>query len=251
MATHKKVPAPAKSPVKPVKAAAKFPAAKKSAKAKLAKAPLESPLPLALPGEVTHVFLDANVLLTQYVRACVLELAEAGLCHVYWTQKVLDEVRRNLVGVKFKKTEAEADRLLAQLSSGFPEALVTKWEALEPTFAGKTNPDDQHVAAGALQLSQGTLGGGKVILMTNNSRHLPHSAFIGTSVQVAKHGTVLNELLAAQPSAPQTLDAMVKRFKKPVSLKPGLTDNKRGLLERLDASNCRGFASALGQAWGL
>jgi hypothetical protein len=251
MATRTKVPLAAKSPVKPVKVAAKSAAAKKPAKAKPAKVPLESPLPLATPGEVAHVFLDANVLLTQYVRACVLELAEAGLCHVYWTQKVVDEVRRNLVGVKFKKTEAEADHLLAQLSAAFPEALVTKWEPLEPTFAGKTNAGDQHVAAGALQLSQDKLGGEKVILMTNNSRHLPHSAFIGTSVQVAKHGTVLKELLAAQPLAAQALEAMVKRFKKPVSLKPGLTDNRRGLLERLDASNCRSFATALGLAWGL
>ena len=51
---------------------------------------------VSAPGPV-QVFLDANVLNPQNLRAVFLELADAREIRVHWTREVLDEVRRNLV----------------------------------------------------------------------------------------------------------------------------------------------------------
>ena len=200
--------------------------------------------PLVESGEVPLLFLDANILLTQYLRSVVLDLADAGLCRVHWTDQVMAEVRRNLLKPKFRKTPEQADGLIAAINEAFPDALVQGWEALETDFAGKTDPKDAHVAAGALRLSRAVYGGQKVLLTSSNLKHLPQAAFAGTNVRPARPGPVLKDLLAAEPAVAQVLDDMLTRFKAPPV-------TKKDLLEVLDRSGCAVFATALGRAWGF
>jgi len=56
-------------------------------------------------------FLDANILLPQYLRAVFLDLAAAGVIRVHWTSEILVEVRRNLVSQRkvFGLSDAAAD----------------------------------------------------------------------------------------------------------------------------------------------
>ena len=204
----------------------------------------KEPSPLVSPGQVPLLYLDANVLLPEYLRAVILDLADAELVRVYWGEQVLAEVRRNLLKPKFGMTSEAIDKLLHDMRDAFPDALVWGSEALEREFEGKTDPKDAHVAAGALKLSRSLYGGEHVLLVTGNIRHLPQAAFLGMPVRPARPGAVLNDLLAAQPAVADVLDAMIARFKKPEV-------SREDLLAILDASNCRAFATALGNVWSL
>jgi hypothetical protein len=202
------------------------------------------PPSLVVPGQVPLLYLDANVLVPAYLRAIILDLADAELVRVHWGKQVLAEVRRNLLKPKFGLSAAAVDKLLGQLHASFPEALVFGSEILERVFKGKTDPKDAHVAAGALQLSRHHLGGRPVLLVTNNIKHLPESAFRNTLVRPVRPGALLKGLLAAQPAVVDVMDAMLQRFKSPVV-------SREDLLTILDASNCGAFATALASAWGL
>jgi hypothetical protein len=125
---------------------------------------------------VPLLYLDANVLLPAYLRAVILDLADAELVRVHWGEQVLAEVRRNLLKPKFGTTSAAVDKLLRDMRIAFPDALVLGSEVLEPEFEGRTDPKDAHDAAGALKLSR-RYGGQPVLLVTGNIRHLPEAAF--------------------------------------------------------------------------
>lgn len=199
---------------------------------------------LVRPGEVPLVYLDANILLPQYLRTVFLDLADAGLLRVHWGRQVLEEVRRNLLKPGFGRTAAQAERLLRLLAEAFPDALVLGSEALEDRFAGRTNPKDSHVAAGALKLSQATHGEQPVILVTSNTKHLPQSAFSGTIVRSVRPGTFLVALLKVKPEVAPVLEAMLKRFKAPVV-------SQKDFLTLMDNSGCTAFATALAKRWGF
>jgi len=59
---------------------------------------------------VPLLYLDANVLLPAYLRAVILDLADAELVRVHWGEQVLAEVRRNLIRPKFDMTPAAVAR---------------------------------------------------------------------------------------------------------------------------------------------
>jgi len=73
---------------------------------------------------------------------------------------------------------------------------------------------------------------------------MPQAAFESTLVHPVRPGPFLKELLAAEPAVAEVLDAMLKRFRNP-------TMSRIDLLDVLDASHCRAFATALGRAWGF
>ena len=198
---------------------------------------------LVAVGQAPLLYLDANVLLPAYLRAVILDLADAELVRVHWGEQVLAEVRRNLLKPKFGMTSAAVDKLLRDMRNAFPDALVLGSEVLEPEFEGKTDPKDAHVAAGALKLSR-RYGGQPVLLVTGNIRHLPEAAFQETRVRPVRPGAVLEDLLTMQPAVADVLDAMLQRFENPAV-------SREDLLAILDTSNCRAFATALGNAWGL
>ena len=122
------------------------------------------------------LYLDANVLLPEYLRAVTLDLADAELVRVHWGEQILAEVQRNLLKPKLGMTPASVDKLLRDMRNAFPDALV-----------------------------------------------------LGSAGRAAR-GDVL--------------DAMLQRFENPAV-------SRDDLLATLDASNCRAFATALGNAWGL
>lgn len=201
------------------------------------------PQPLVQAGEVPLLFLDANILLPEYLRSVFLDLADADLVRVHWSEPVLAEVRRNLLKPRFGLSTHAVDRLFTRMASAFPDALVHDIEAFEHEFTGKTDPKDTHVAAGAAALSR-IHRGASVVLVSANTRHLPQSAFEGWAIRSAGPGTVLESLLVAQPTVADVLAAMLIRFRDPHV-------RKGDLLIILDACNCRAFASALARAWGF
>ncbi len=66
--------------------------------------------------------LDANVLYPQYLNDALLRLAYAGVYQVRWSEKILEEMARN---VKSKRPEAlptSIDRRVKMMKEAFPEA---------------------------------------------------------------------------------------------------------------------------------
>jgi predicted nucleic acid-binding protein len=106
------------------------------------------------------VVLDANVLYPFSLRDTFLRAAAAGFFQIYWSEQILDEVLRNLVG-KLQVTGEQAARLRRQMATAFPEAMVT---GHEPLIAAMENDEkDRHVAAAAIKA-------GAQVIVTSNLR---------------------------------------------------------------------------------
>lgn len=223
---------------------------KASAKLKKAGAPaasqLKAPGPVVTQGRVPVVFLDANILIPQYLRMVFLELAEAGIVQIHWSEDVLTETRRNLVkpGGNFQLDAKAVDRLLVLMRKYFPQALVYGYKSLEANFVGKTDAKDEHVAAAALKRSLAVSGGEVVVLVTSNISDLPQSAFTGTMVRVARPGRFLTDLLRIEPRVAGVIDTKLRKLLNPKT-------SREDLLRIMDNSQCQTFADALAAAWGL
>ncbi len=116
---------------------------------------------------IFRVFLDANVLFPDSVRDTLLRAAEAGLVQIYWSEQVLEEMRRNLVLVRKRPEdpvarEAWAARLVSMMRQAFPSAVVTGYEHLLPAM--RNDPGDRHVVAAALAARA-------EVIVTNNLKH--------------------------------------------------------------------------------
>jgi predicted nucleic acid-binding protein len=93
---------------------------------------------------VPVVVLDANVLFPMILRDTLLRVAAAGCYRVHWSERILDEMSRNLIA-QHRVTSQQAERLAHQMSRAFPEAAVEGWESLEANMPN--DPKDRHVAA--------------------------------------------------------------------------------------------------------
>lgn len=114
------------------------------------------------------VVLDANVLYPFSLRDTLLRLAERELYVLAWSERILDEVSRNLIE-DGRTDAATAARLQAAMRSAFPEALVDA-DAIAATEPAMTNdPGDRHVLAAAVVA-------GAEGIVTFNARHFPADA---------------------------------------------------------------------------
>lgn len=121
--------------------------------------------------------LDACVLYPLATRDLLLRGAERYLYEIRWSEKIIQEVKRNLVDDQ-RCTERQARYLTDQMASAFPEAVVTGYERL---IEGMTNDAaDRHVLAAAI-------AAGADVIVTDNVRHFPSTACepYGIEVQTA------------------------------------------------------------------
>lgn len=109
------------------------------------------------------VFLDANILVPYNLMSILLTMAEDGLFTPRWSQAVLDETSRALVGKLGLPRDGVARRIQA-MTKAFPEAMVTGYEHLEATV--DCDPKDRHVFAAAV-------AAGADALVTVNLRDFP------------------------------------------------------------------------------
>jgi predicted nucleic acid-binding protein len=90
-------------------------------------------------------FLDANVIRGQLTTDVLLTLAERKIIEPYWSQTVLDEMRRNWpAGV----AEERIDRRIAIMNRYFPDAMISGHEPPIPEMPADAK--DQHVLAAAV-----------------------------------------------------------------------------------------------------
>lgn len=116
-------------------------------------------------------FLDTNVLWPSLQRDYLLSLAADGLYRPLWSEAVLDELLEHEVlkrvsrGTSVDDAVAEAEHLIDRMRQSFGDAIVTGWESMAGIF-GLPDPDDEHVAAGAVV-------GGAGVIVTDNLKHFP------------------------------------------------------------------------------
>ena len=185
---------------------------------------------------IFRVFLDANVLFPMAVRDTLLRAAEAGLVQPYWSARILEEMRRNLVK-QGQCSDQQAAGLVALIHRAFPDSMVTGYEFLEPVM--KNDPGDRHVVAAALMAHA-------QVIVTNNLKHfrkdtLPASMEAQSADDFLRHLfglaprkmlEVLRKQAADKRKPPLTLEQLLAGLSKSV---PGFIKDVRDHLALLDA----------------
>jgi predicted nucleic acid-binding protein len=123
---------------------------------------------------VFSALLDTCVLVPSRARDVLLEAASAGAYRPLWSSEILAELDRTLRllqskrGMSPEETDAYLTRLLRQMETAFPDALVTGWEPLVTTVQ-LPDPDDRHVVAAAW-------AGRADVIVTDNLADFPPDA---------------------------------------------------------------------------
>lgn len=124
-------------------------------------------------GPVAAAFIDACCLVSLLKRELCLAFADAGLCRLFWSSKVLDEaewaISRVLVGregVEQAEADASAAAVRRKLEHAWPNALVADASAFLDRCPALRDANDRHVVAGAL-------AAGASLIVTENLRDFP------------------------------------------------------------------------------
>src|SRR4051794_3954097 len=108
---------------------------------------------------------DADVLYPASLRDTLLRMAELELYDVFWSQRILEEVTRNLIE-DARMTDAQAAHLIEHMNLAFESALVPE-EPIARLEAAMTNdPKDRHVLATAVAVRA-------EVVITRNVKHFP------------------------------------------------------------------------------
>jgi hypothetical protein len=169
-----------------------------------------SPLRLNDPE---YAFLDANVIRGQLTTDILLTLAEHELLEPFWSQGVIDEMRRNRpAGV----TEQRIDRRIGIMNEYFPDALISGHDHLIPEM--QADPKDKHVLAAAVH-------GGCDVLVTDNVRDFNPPSTGPYAMRVERLSQFLNRKLQEEPvRVVSALQTMVDRNRLDPRTMPALID---------------------------
>jgi len=136
---------------------------------------------------------DANVLCPGALRDFLLRVAIEDRVHARWSDRILDEVFRNIA---INRPDLDRQRLLRtrqRMCAAVLDCLVSGFDELEPVIT-LPDADDRHVVAAAIKA-------GASIIVTFNLRDFP-------AAEVARHGLVAMhpdlfalELLSRNPTA--------------------------------------------------
>lgn len=133
--------------------------------------------------------LDASVLFPAAIRDTLLRAAGTGLYQLYWSDEILEEVRRNLVK-SGRATPEPAQRLVDTMQRAFPEAMVVGYEGLIDRVAN--HPKDRHVLAAAVM-------GHAHIIVTDNLRDFPDEALAPFNLESYSADAFLTLLFDSAP----------------------------------------------------
>lgn len=111
--------------------------------------------------------LDVDVLYPARLRDVLLSVAEAGLYRVIWSQRILDEMVRNILDDRPDLTSEQLEHLVSHMKAAFPDAMVAGYESLEAVMTNQEK--DRHVLAACVR-------GRADVVVTRNVRHFPPEA---------------------------------------------------------------------------
>jgi predicted nucleic acid-binding protein len=183
---------------------------------------------------LTRVLLDANVLVDAQLRDIFLRLAEMGLIEVFWSPKILEELRAVLVE-KRGLDGSKVDRLLRALDQAFPSASASN---VDPSTAPLLpDPNDRHVLAAATQTECD-------LLVTFNLRDFPeHATSPFDLIAIDPDGALVWLLQWFPEQAATVIDEQIHALSQPLV-------SREAFLQRL-ASRAPSASIAFGAALGI
>lgn len=140
-------------------------------------------------GSTRVAVLDACVLVPIRLATTLLWLSEAGIFELLWSDRILDEVQRNLP--KLGISEEKAAHRVRTMRVAFGEAALV--DDFDHLIADMTcDPKDRHVLAAAVRAEADTL-------VTFNLKDFPSDSTSGWQVDAVHPDTFLTGLLAEDP----------------------------------------------------
>lgn len=160
------------------------------------------------------VVLDTCVLYPAHLRDTLLRLAVLGLYRAQWSDDILNELDRNLVGAGI--SPASVAHLLEQMRAAFLDASVRGYEALIPSMA--CDDKDRHVLAAAVRADAAAI-------VTFNVRDFPPESTDPFQVEVIDPDTFLLDQLDLSPRAVlEQLEAQAAANRREPKSVPALLD---------------------------
>jgi predicted nucleic acid-binding protein len=151
--------------------------------------------------------LDANVLYPNTLRNLLLRLAEAGLYHARWSDRITQEWSHHLLARK-PDLAPRMGRLIELVNQSVPDCLVENYEYLIQTLV-LPDPNDRHVLAAAIV-------GHADAIVTANLRDFPQDVLDRYGLE-AQHPDdfVMNQLQLRPFDALEVIRGMRASLKRP------------------------------------
>jgi hypothetical protein len=177
-----------------------------------------------------HAFLDANVIRGQLTTDILLTLAEQSILEPFWSQSVMDEMRRNRpAGV----AEQKVDRRITTMNEYFPDALIVGYDHLIAEM--QADAKDRHVLAAAVHSRSD-------VLVTDNVSDFRPPSTGPYAIRVERLSQFLNRKLDERPERVMSaLQSMVDRNQRDPRTLAALID------KMASQSELRGFAQRLNE----
>lgn len=212
------------------------------------------------PGGMTHVLLDANVLLPPRLSDVLFDMCLAGLYSARWTLDIENEFLRSWPKVATRKTggglrqqateRAKAERRLACYKAAVPDHEILGYD--HPDVLASV-PDavasgDRHVAAAALVLlhyARRFNASDKVYIVSNNLKHMAISDMAQLGIVVVSPGQFIDSLAQADSvRVGQALEAAMSSLSAPPY-------TRELLLDALLLHGARSAVQYFAGAWGI
>ena len=165
------------------------------------------------PGGETLVIVDACVILPSRLSDVLFDLMLEGLYFIYWTADVESEFLRNWPHVHPDASRSGARRLKAFQRATQNAHLITGYDnaAIMSRVPARVHQSDRHLIAAALVMVNGLEDKStrnKVIVVSDNTKHLASADARKLGVEVVKAGVFLDRLFTASPD--RTIGAITK-----------------------------------------
>ncbi|WP_257181159.1 PIN domain-containing protein [Corynebacterium cystitidis] len=155
-----------------------------------------------------RVVLDACVLFPIVQTDLLLSLAVERLFVPLWSERIAEEVIRNLEKKGILPRSRSITRFSA-MNQAFPDALVTNWEDLEKGIQGLPDDDDRHVVAAAI-------AGNASAIVTENTAAFPATALAHHGLHTKNTDEFLLDVLdISQDTVITVIHQMSARRRKP------------------------------------
>jgi predicted nucleic acid-binding protein len=182
--------------------------------------------------------LDASVLYSEPVRSLLLWIATQEGFDPCWTERILEETRRNLIA-DGAVSPAQWEDLRAAMQEAFPEAVIEQAEADAIEEEMPNDPKDRHVLAAAV-------AAGVEVIVTNNIKHFRQVDIESVGVRAITADEFLSDLLDAVPNVVlRALEEYVARMRSPREWSVGELLGRLAGLGRGDALAPRFAAAAV------
>ena len=139
------------------------------------------------------VVYDACVLFPAPVRDLLIRLGQTGVVRARWSNRILDEVFRNILRVRPELNESSLVRTRDLMNAAIADVVVEGFESIESSLS-LPDENDRHVLAAAIR-------SGAQVIVTFNLRDFPSSALSAWGIEAVDPDAFVFDLIDLAPGA--------------------------------------------------